>query len=93
MNLDSQTVTLSSGADLEYDGLIITTGARCRTLPGPRARRSARGLPTRGAGVLRVMAGVLLAVGVKFIPALAAHDVPRGAPTCVALLAYDLVAH
>ncbi len=34
MNLDSQTVTLSSGADLEYDGLIITTGARCRTLPG-----------------------------------------------------------
>ena len=34
LNLDSQTVTLSSGADLEYDGLIIATGARCRTLPG-----------------------------------------------------------
>ena len=34
MNLDSQTVTLSSGADLEYDGLIIAPGARCRTLPG-----------------------------------------------------------
>ena len=34
MNLDSKTVSLSSGTDLKYDGLIIATGARCRTLPG-----------------------------------------------------------
>ena len=34
MNLDSKTVSISSGTDLKYDGLIIATGARCRTLPG-----------------------------------------------------------
>lgn len=34
LNLDNKTVSLSSGADLKYDGLIIATGARCRTLPG-----------------------------------------------------------
>jgi 3-phenylpropionate/trans-cinnamate dioxygenase ferredoxin reductase subunit len=34
LDLQSKTISLSSGADLNYDGLVIATGARCRSLPG-----------------------------------------------------------
>ena len=34
LDLQSKTISLSSGTDLNYDGLIIATGARCRSLPG-----------------------------------------------------------
>ena len=34
LDLDERSVTLDTGASLSFDGLVIATGARCRTLPG-----------------------------------------------------------
>jgi NADPH-dependent 2,4-dienoyl-CoA reductase/sulfur reductase-like enzyme len=34
LDVDSRTVSLDDGSDLHYDGLIVATGARARSLPG-----------------------------------------------------------
>ena len=34
LDLDARELTLNTGETLEFDGLVIATGARCRTMPG-----------------------------------------------------------
>ena len=46
LDVDAHTVSLDDGTDLHYDGLIIATGARARTLPGTEGVPGVRTLRT-----------------------------------------------
>ncbi|HEX3565636.1 MAG TPA: FAD-dependent oxidoreductase [Acidimicrobiales bacterium] len=46
LDVDARTVSLDDGTELHYDGLIIATGARARTLPGTEGLPGVRTLRT-----------------------------------------------